>query len=163
LKWGGRGEVALAETSVFCYTVGMSTGGSSKETVKRYVESQKDKEMQKRAYRYRFYPTNEQAQNLAHTFGCTRFVYNWALNQRKRAYFDQRVKLSTKDVSAALTALKKEEGTAWLKCVSSVPLQQALRYLDAAYTNFFEGRTGYPPSKRSITSNPPRTPTTRLP
>ena len=77
--------------------------------------------MQKRAYRYRFYPTDEQVRNLAHTFGCTRFVYNWALYQRKRAYFDAGVKLSTKDVSAALTALKKEEGTAWLKEVSSVP------------------------------------------
>ena len=104
--------------------------------------------MQKRAYRYRFYPTDEQAKNLAQTFGCTRFVYNWALHKRKRAYFDRRVKLSTKDLSAAITALKKEEGTAWLKDVSSVPLQQALRHLDTAYTNFFEGRTGYPTFKK---------------
>jgi putative transposase len=104
--------------------------------------------MQKRAYRYRFYPTNEQAQNLAQTFGCTRFVYNWALNRRKRAYFDAGMKLYTKDLSAAITALKKEEGTSWLKEVSSVPLQQALRHLDSAYTNFFEGRTDYPTFKK---------------
>src|SRR3989475_4714014 len=102
----------------------------------------------KRAYKYRFYPTDEQAQNLACTFGCVRFVYNWALSRRKRAYFDQGVKLSTKDLSAAITALKKEEGTAWLKKVSSVPLQQALRHLDTAYTNFFEGRTEYPTYKK---------------
>jgi len=102
----------------------------------------------KRAYRYRFYPTPEQAQHLAQTFGCVRFVYNWALHQRKRAYFDQGVKLSTKDLSAASTALKKEEGTAWLKQVSSVPLQQALRHLDSAYTNFFEGRAAYPTFKK---------------
>lgn len=31
----------------------------------------------KRAYRYRFYPTPEQVRNLAQTFGCVRFVYNW--------------------------------------------------------------------------------------
>ncbi len=104
--------------------------------------------MQKRAYRYRFSPTNEQAQNLAQTFGCTRFVYNWALHKRKRAYFDAGVKLYTKDLSAAITALKKEEGTSWLKEVSSVPLQQALRHLDSAYTNFFEGRTDYPTFKK---------------
>ena len=61
--------------------------------------------MVKRAYRYRFYPTDEQAKNLAQTFGCTRYVYNWALHRRKRAYFDSRVKLSTKDLSAALTSL----------------------------------------------------------
>ena len=102
----------------------------------------------KRAYRYRFYPTPEQAHNLACTLGCTRFIYNWALNLRKRAYFDHGVKLSTKDVSAALPALKKEEGTAWLKRVSSVPLQQALRHLETAYTNFFEGRAEYPTFKK---------------
>ena len=104
--------------------------------------------MQKRAYRYRFYPTEAQAHNLACTFGCVRFIYNYALQKRKRAYFDHHVKLSTKDLSAALTALKKEEGTAWLKDVSSVPLQQALRHLDSAYTNFFEGRAEYPTFKK---------------
>jgi len=28
------------------------------------------------AYKYRFYPNSEQAEILAHTFGCVRFVYN---------------------------------------------------------------------------------------
>jgi len=104
--------------------------------------------MQKRAYKYRFYPTDAQAHNLAQTFGCVRFIYNYALNKRKRAYFDHSIKLSTKDLSAAITALKREEGTAWLKEVSSVPLQQALRHLDTAYTNFFEGRADYPTFKK---------------
>src|SRR2546421_7421094 len=104
--------------------------------------------MQKRAYKYRFYPTDEQAHNLAQTFGRVRFIYNYALNKRKRAYFDHGVKLYTKDLSAAIPALKKEEGTAWLSRVSSVPLQQALRHLDAAYTNFFEGRAEYPTFKK---------------
>ena len=104
--------------------------------------------MTKRAYRYRFYPTREQARNLACTFGCVRFVYNSALQKRKRASFDHGVKLYTKDLSAAITALKKEEGTAWLKEVSSVPLQQALRHLEKAYVNFFEGRAEYPVKKK---------------
>jgi putative transposase len=102
----------------------------------------------KRAYKYRFYPTDEQAHNLAQTFGCVRFVYNYALQKRKRAYFDHNVRLYTKDLSAAITALKREEGTTWLKEVSAVPLQQALRHLDAAYTNFFEGRAEYPTFKK---------------
>ncbi len=37
----------------------------------------------KRAYRYRFYPTDEQRSILARTFGCTRYVYNWALRLKK--------------------------------------------------------------------------------
>ena len=104
--------------------------------------------MTKRAYQYRFYPTPEQARNLACTFGCTRFVYNWGLHQRKTAYFQQGKKLSHRDLSQALTALKKEEGTAWLREVSSVPLQQTLRHLDTAFKNFFEGRTEYPVFKK---------------
>ena len=39
----------------------------------------------KRAYLYRFYPTDEQKQQLARTFGCCRFVYNWALAVRQQA------------------------------------------------------------------------------
>src|SRR6266568_3413137 len=104
--------------------------------------------MTKRAYQYRFYPTPEQAHNLACTFGCTRFVYNWAAALRKTAYFQQGKKLFHNDLSQALTALKKEEGTAWLREVSSVPLQQALRHLDAAFKNFFEGRAEYPVFKK---------------
>lgn len=102
----------------------------------------------KRAYKYRFYPTEEQAHNLACTFGCARFVYNWALSKKKRAYFDQGINLKINDLSGAITALKKEEGTAWLREVSSVPLQQALRHLQTAYTNFFEGRAEYPTFKK---------------
>jgi transposase len=36
----------------------------------------------KRAYKYRLYPTEEQKRVLARTFGCARFVYNWALRPR---------------------------------------------------------------------------------
>ncbi|WP_156056589.1 helix-turn-helix domain-containing protein, partial [Streptosporangium roseum] len=40
----------------------------------------------KRAFTYRFYPTPEQAEQLARTFGCVRLVYNKALEERSRAY-----------------------------------------------------------------------------
>ncbi len=39
-----------------------------------------------RAYKYRIYPTEEQKVLLAKTFGCCRFVYNWALNLKIEAY-----------------------------------------------------------------------------
>ncbi len=100
--------------------------------------------MTQKAYVYRFYPTPEQAHTLACTFGCCRFVYNWALKVRTTNYFEHGIRLSHNDLSAALTALKKQEGTAWLQEVSSVPLQQSLRHLDKAFVNFFEGRAEYP-------------------
>ncbi len=97
-----------------------------------------------KAYKYRFLPTPEQAHNLACTFGCCRFVYNWALKLRTTSYCQHGIRLSHNDLSAALTSLKKEEATAWLAEVSSVPLQQSLRHLDKAMVNFFEGRAKYP-------------------
>ncbi len=68
--------------------------------------------MSQKAYKYRFIPTPEQAHNLACTFGCCRFVYNWGLKLRTTSYFEHGKRLSHNDLSAALTALKKEEGTA---------------------------------------------------
>jgi putative transposase len=99
---------------------------------------------QKRTYRYRVYPTPEQAAVLARTFGSARFVYNWALRLRTDAYYQRQERISYADTSAALTALKREPETAWLNDVSSVPTQQALRHLDRAFRNFFEGRARYP-------------------
>jgi putative transposase len=99
---------------------------------------------QKRAYRYRCYPTLAQAAVLARTFGCARFVYNWALRLRTDAYYQRQERVSYADTSAALTTLKQRPDTAWLNEVSSVPTQQALRHLDKAFRHFFEGRGKYP-------------------
>ncbi len=102
---------------------------------------------QQRAYKYRFYPTDEQKSILARTFGCCRYVYNWALHLRSDAYKDGQ-RLYYNDLSAALTQLKQQEATQWLSDVSSVPLQQSLRHLDKAYQNFFEGKGKYPTCKK---------------
>ena len=101
---------------------------------------------QKRAYQYRFYPTDEQGRIFAHTFGCTRFVYNWALRLRTDAYYQDKKRIGYHETSAQLTRLKKQ--TSWLNEVSSVPLQQALSHLDRAFRNFFAGRAKYPTFKK---------------
>jgi putative transposase len=100
----------------------------------------------KRAYNYRFYPTDEQKIQLARTFGCVRFVYNWGLSTRKSASKEHGEKLYYNDLAAMLPALKHE--SPFLAEVSSVPLQQSLRHLDTAYKNFFEGRANYPTFKK---------------
>ena len=99
---------------------------------------------QKRAYKYRWYPTDEQKRILARTFGCARFVYNWALRLRTDAYYQEQKRVSYDETSALLTALKKQPEYSWLNEVSCVPTQQALRHLDRAFRNFFEGRAEYP-------------------
>jgi len=103
---------------------------------------------QKQAYKYRFYPTDEQKRLLAKTFGCCRYVYNWGLRLRTDAYYQEHKRLYYNDLSAALTQLKKQDATRWLADVSAVPLQQSLRHLDKAFMNFFEGKGKYPRFKK---------------
>lgn len=101
----------------------------------------------KRAYKYHFHPTPEQAAELARTFGCVRHVYDKALAERTRAYTVQGRRVSYVESSAALTNWKRTEELAFLGEVSSVPLQQALRHLQAAFANFFAKRAKYPTFK----------------
>src|SRR6266567_3453474 len=98
----------------------------------------------KRAYLYRFYPTDEQKQQLARTFGCCRYVYNWALALRQQTYQATGKSLSYKALDAQMTVLRHQSETSFLSEVSCVPLQQSLRHLMRAYTNFFEGRADFP-------------------
>ena len=101
-----------------------------------------------RAYRYRIYPTDEQKVLFAKTFGCCRFVYNWALNLKITAYQERKETLG----NVYLTNLMKSELKAeyeWLSDVNSQSLQSALRNLDTAYTNFFRNTkaVGFPKFK----------------
>jgi putative transposase len=98
----------------------------------------------KRAYRYRFYPTEAQARELARTFGCARFVYNHFLRVRTDSWFNEQKRLNYNDTSSMLTSLKRDPEFAWLSEVSSVPVQQSLRHLQTAFGNFFARRTEYP-------------------
>ncbi|MFF4518032.1 RNA-guided endonuclease InsQ/TnpB family protein [Streptomyces mirabilis] len=97
----------------------------------------------KRAYRYRFCPTDAQAAELSRTFGCVRKVYNMTLAARTEAWARQE-RVTYHQTSAMLTAWKKTEELAYLNDVSSVPLQQCLRHLQVAFTNFFGKRAKYP-------------------
>ncbi|GAX57662.1 transposase [Streptomyces olivochromogenes] len=97
----------------------------------------------KRAFKYRFHPTHAQAAELSRTFGCVRKVYNLALAARTEAWARQE-RVNYNQTSAMLTAWKKTGELAYLNDVSSVPLQQTLRHLQAAFTNFFARRVKYP-------------------
>jgi putative transposase len=101
----------------------------------------------KQRWTFRCYPTPEQEQILAQTFGCARYVYNWALSERTKA-FQRGERMNYAQSSAALTALKRQPETIWLNDVSSIPTQQALRHLQTAFANFFAKRAAYPSFKR---------------
>src|SRR5215212_10845548 len=105
-----------------------------------------------KAFKYRFFPSEAQKQQLAQTFGCARFVYNRMLDERTKAWQQDQKSLNYHATATRLTQLKKQPETTFLNEVSSVVLQQALRHLDAAFKNFFAKRTQYPTFKTRKTA-----------
>jgi putative transposase len=61
-----------------------------------------------RVYRYRLYPTDEQAAFLTRQFGCVRYVYNWGLAFATQTYQTQGQGLTRFQLDKRLTALKQE-------------------------------------------------------
>jgi putative transposase len=106
----------------------------------------------KRAFRYRFYPSDAQAAELSRTFGCVRLVYNRALAEHSAAWHQRRERAGYSHTSAMLTAWKRTQELSFLTEVSSAPLQQTLRHLHTAFRNFFDKRARYPRFKSKKTS-----------
>jgi putative transposase len=104
--------------------------------------------MTQKSFKYRFYPTSEQETLLRRTLGCTRLVYNRALAARTEAWYERQERVGYAQTSSLLTDWKKLSELDFLNDVSCVPLQQGLRHLQAAFTNFFAGRTQYPNFKK---------------
>jgi putative transposase len=101
-----------------------------------------------KAFSYRFYPTPEQESLLRRTLGCTRLIYNRALAARTQAWYEEKKRVGYSDTSAMLTEWKKQDELQFLNDVSCVPLQQGLRHLQKAFSNFFERRAKYPTFKK---------------
>jgi len=97
-----------------------------------------------RGYKFRLKPSDEQAATLAQFAGACRFVYNLALEQRRDHWRPGR-RINYLTQAAELTKLRVEVD--WIKAVPACALQQALRDLDRAFVNFFEGRAAYPTSR----------------
>jgi putative transposase len=73
-------------------------------------------------------------------------VYNHFLAHKKEKWEKEKIGVSYLACSRQLTGLKNE--LSWLKEVSSVALQQTLRHLDKAFSNFFKKKARYPRFKK---------------
>ena len=100
-----------------------------------------------KAYKYRIYPTDEQKVLFAKTFGCVRYVYNWALELTTKSYENHKKNVYRKDLQKLLSGQLKVENK-WLTEVNSQSLTYALLNLERAYKNFFKGLMGYPTFKK---------------
>jgi len=98
-----------------------------------------------KATRFRIYPTNEQKQHLAQSFGCCRFAWNLALNLTNETYKATGFGLNRFAIQQEITKLKKEYE--WMKEPYSQCLQVVALNLSRAFINFFEGRASFPQFK----------------
>lgn len=99
-------------------------------------------------YRYRIYPTDQQKGLVSRLFGCCRVVFNDALAYCQEQYRAGNKKPSSNKLSKRLTELKKTQEKEWLTEVSAIPLQQSLRDLEQAYSNFFKSCKGQRKGKK---------------
>lgn len=100
-----------------------------------------------KAYKYKLIPNQEQKEILSKYFGSVRFVYNWGLNKKIETYKECGKSISCFQLTKELTLLKRQEGFEWLKECPKDTLDQSLRNLDAAFSNFFKKNAKYPKFK----------------
>ena len=100
-----------------------------------------------KSYKYKLNPTYKQKMFFEQTFGCCRFIYNWALDLKIKTYQEEKKTLSQIDLMNKLPDLKKQEEYKWLKETSSDSLQQSIKNMDAAFVRFFREKKGFPKFK----------------
>lgn len=126
--------------------------------------------MRHTSYKYRLYPTDEQAKWFDSSFAAIRWVYNAALYQREtygRAqgtdpfgrdsvfnYIKQTKDIAYRDIAARNhSGLSKDEELSWITNSPAECLGAALRDLDKAFDKFFKGTGGYPTDRTMAKNN----------
>ena len=96
-------------------------------------------------YQFEALPNGEQLRNLRRFAGSCRFVYNQALALNKQRYENKEKRLGYAGMCALLPSWKTAHP--WLSDAPSQALQQSLKDLERAYTNFFNKRADFPDEK----------------
>lgn len=100
------------------------------------------------AFKYELRPNGEQARSMRRFAGSCRFVFNKALAMQKAIYESGEKKLGYAGLCKTLTEWRNSADTAWLADAPVHPLQQTLKDLERAYTNFFAKRADFPRFKK---------------
>ncbi|HHW18643.1 MAG TPA: IS200/IS605 family element transposase accessory protein TnpB [Firmicutes bacterium] len=100
-----------------------------------------------KAYRYELKPNRNQLVLLKKHAGCARFAWNWGLAERIRLWEQERKRINAIEQHRELNRLKKTDFP-WMYEVSKCAPQEALRDLDRAFKNFYEGRANFPKFKK---------------
>ena len=97
-----------------------------------------------KGYIFRMYPNKNQEELINKTIGCSRFIYNYFLEDKMQEYKETKKSKSVYDQIKLISSLTKEK--TWLKEVDSCALRNSLFNLDNTFNNFYNGK-GYPKFK----------------
>ncbi|RQW14687.1 transposase, partial [Rhodobacteraceae bacterium CH30] len=100
------------------------------------------------AFKYELMPNCEQQRNMRRFAGACRFVFNQGLALQKARYDQGEKKLGYAALCKVLTEWKLQTQTLWLSEAPSQALQQSLKDLERAYSNFFGKRAAFPRFKK---------------
>ena len=122
--------------------------------------------MKLKALKVRIYPNVQQTILLNKTFGCSRFIYNTMLSERKEVYAKLKDKPRELYEYKYRTEKQLKKEFEFLKEVDSISLQQTRMNLGVAYQNFFRklkdshipsSEKGFPKFKKKNAKNSFRT------
>lgn len=100
------------------------------------------------AFKYELRPDGQQERQMRRFAGSCRFVFNKALALQKERYAQGEKKLGYAGLCKLLTEWRNNAQSAWLADAPVHPLQQALKDLEWAYSNFFAKRAEFPRFKK---------------
>ena len=100
------------------------------------------------SFQYELRPNGQQARQMRRFAGACRFVFNKALALQQELHVAGEKRFTYVQLCQTLTTWKKQPDLLWLNDVPSQPLQQALKNLERAHTNFFEKRAAFPRFKK---------------
>ena len=100
------------------------------------------------AFKYELMPSGEQQRQMRRFAGSCRFVFNKALALQKVRYERGEKKLGYAGLCKELTGWRNGAETPWLADAPIHPLQQTLKDLERAYSNFFAKRADFPRFKK---------------
>lgn len=99
-----------------------------------------------RGYKFRIYPTEEQAKKLDSYIELHRAIYNWAIEQEQKIYEDYKEGKSEynfysfNNLCSLFTKTKKNPGNEWMLQIPDHTARTALRSVTDGYKRFFRGQ-----------------------
>ena len=108
-----------------------------------------------KSYKTEINPTTEQKQKINRTIGVCRYIYNFYLAYNQEVYKTERRFVSGMDFSKWLNNefIPNNSEFHWIKDVSSKSVKQSIMNAEAAFKNFFKGKSSFPRFKKKTKSD----------